>query len=200
MDANLGEKFASTPAFFRLLNMSTEASQPKAPCCDASGGTDRPTAVDFATQMRIHVALVTRDVAASTRFYERLFEQAPTKVRDRYAKFELAEPPLNLSLNEFARADPAAPGLAHHLGIQVKSTRAVERIARRMMEAGLEGREEEQVACCYAVQDKIWFTDPDGHQWEIFVVTDAESSAYAPQPAAEVAANEDDCCPPVCCT
>jgi ABC-type phosphate transport system substrate-binding protein len=24
--------------------------------------------------------------------------------------------------------------------------------------------------CCYALQDKVWVTDPDGNQWEIFVV------------------------------
>lgn len=147
--------------------------------------------------MRIHIALATKDVEASTAFYERLFDQRPTKVRDRYAKFELAEPPLNLSLNQVDVDVAGSAGLPHHMGIQVKSTAAVERIAKRMMAAGLEGREEEQVACCYAVQDKIWFSDPDGHQWEIFVVTEAESTQYAPMAAADV--EDRDCCEPTCC-
>jgi hypothetical protein len=27
-----------------------------------------------------------------------------------------------------------------------------------------------QTDCCYAVQDKIWVQDPDGNNWEVFVV------------------------------
>ncbi|MBX3329683.1 MAG: hypothetical protein KF722_04720 [Nitrospira sp.] len=26
------------------------------------------------------------------------------------------------------------------------------------------------LACCFARQDKLWFTDPDGNAWEIFTV------------------------------
>ena len=27
-----------------------------------------------------------------------------------------------------------------------------------------------QTTCCYAVQDKAWVNDPDGNEWEVFVV------------------------------
>ena len=34
---------------------------------------------------------------------------------------------------------------------------------------------EEATACCYAVQDKVWAVDPDGHKWEVFVVLEADA-------------------------
>jgi hypothetical protein len=34
---------------------------------------------------------------------------------------------------------------------------------------------EENVSCCYAVQDKVWVDAPDGEPWEIYtVLADAE--------------------------
>lgn len=27
-----------------------------------------------------------------------------------------------------------------------------------------------QTNCCYALQDKTWVNDPDGNEWEVFVV------------------------------
>jgi hypothetical protein len=27
-----------------------------------------------------------------------------------------------------------------------------------------------QTDCCYAIQDKTWVHDPDGNEWEVFVV------------------------------
>ncbi|MBW4677403.1 MAG: hypothetical protein KME52_26415 [Desmonostoc geniculatum HA4340-LM1] len=29
---------------------------------------------------------------------------------------------------------------------------------------------EDNTDCCYALQDKVWVTDPDGNRWEVFVV------------------------------
>jgi hypothetical protein len=36
--------------------------------------------------------------------------------------------------------------------------------------AGLFTRDEMQTNCCYATQDKTWVRDPDGNEWEAFVV------------------------------
>jgi hypothetical protein len=36
--------------------------------------------------------------------------------------------------------------------------------------AGLITRDEMQTDCCYATQDKTWVRDPDGNEWEAFVV------------------------------
>ena len=116
---------------------------------------------------KAHVALNVRDVDASVRFYQSLFSMAPNKVRPGYAKFDVASPPLNLSLNQ---GTPESPGTLSHLGIQVSSTEDVLAVRQQWLEAGLDPRDEMQTNCCYALQDKSWVTDPDGNHWEVFVV------------------------------
>jgi hypothetical protein len=48
------------------------------------------------------------------------------------------------------------------------------------MTAGLLTRDEMQTSCCYAVQDKTWVRDPDGYEWEVFVVLQDNLSETAP--------------------
>ena len=59
--------------------------------------------------LRPHLALTVSDVERSTEFYRALFGVEPTKERPGYAKFEVAEPALNFTLNEGERGD----GLVH---------------------------------------------------------------------------------------
>jgi catechol 2,3-dioxygenase-like lactoylglutathione lyase family enzyme len=122
---------------------------------------------EFATESRVHVALAVADVERSRAFYEALFGTAPCKVRSGYAKFEVAEPPLNLALNR-AEAVEGRRGVSH-FGVEVKSTRVVEAAASRLAQSGLATRRE-RVTCCFADQDKVYVTDPDGNEWEVFVV------------------------------
>jgi hypothetical protein len=61
-------------------------------------------------------------------------------------------------------------GALSHLGIQVASTEDVMAVRQRWMDAGLQTRDEMQTNCCYALQDKSWIHDPDGNEWEVFVV------------------------------
>ena len=56
------------------------------------------------------------------------------------------------------------------MGIQVASTEDVLAIRQQWNEAGLVTRDEMQTNCCFAIQDKAWVQDPDGNQWEVFVV------------------------------
>ncbi|MFO7565352.1 MAG: ArsI/CadI family heavy metal resistance metalloenzyme [Enhygromyxa sp.] len=160
--------------------------------------TQNTSAVEFATKMRVHVALACADVERSTAFYSELFGQAPTKVREGYAKFEVAEPPLNLTLND--SPEPPRQAFPAHFGVQVKSTGEVMTKLAAMTRAGFGARTEEGVGCCYAVQDKAWFEDPDGNNWEVFVVTEADipehSRPSADDPAVEAQAP---CCAPSCC-
>ncbi len=135
------------------------------------------SAVAFATPTRVHIALSVRDTERATTFYRHLFAQEPTKARPGYAKFEVADPPVNLTLNTDAE-QRTRPGPSAHFGVQVKSTQAVAQIAARLQAAGLNPRLEEAVSCCYAVQDKAWVTDPDGNAWEIFVVLEADAPDY----------------------
>lgn len=117
--------------------------------------------------LKAHVALNVRNVEASIDFYRKLFGIDPAKVREGYAKFDVHNPPLNISLNESA---VAGPGVLSHLGIQVASTEDVLSVRRQWTQAGLAVRDEMKTNCCYAIQDKTWVKDPDGNQWEVFVV------------------------------
>ena len=138
----------------------------------------KESAVEFATASRIHVGLPVKDLARSAAFYGTLLGQGPTKTRPRYAKFEVAEPPVNLALNEVGGATgPNSP--VAHFGIQVKSAAAVEEIAARLRQSGIETTVEENVTCCYAVQNKVWAADPDGNKWEVYVVLDNEGASHA---------------------
>lgn len=117
--------------------------------------------------LKAHLALNVRSVERSIEFYRRMLGLEPSKVRAGYAKFDVRQPPLNLTLNEVAFHDR---GALSHLGIQVASTEDVEAMRRRWSDAGLATRDEMGTNCCYALQDKTWVRDPDGNEWEAFVV------------------------------
>lgn len=116
---------------------------------------------------KLHVALNVNDLGESMRFYEALFGAAPVKVRTGYAKFDLDEPGVNLTLNE---RPVTTAGALNHLGIQVESTDEVLATKARWQTAGLQTEDELQTNCCYAIQDKVWAIDPNGYRWEVFVV------------------------------
>ena len=116
--------------------------------------------------LRPHLALTVSDVDRSLPFYRALFGIEPTKVRPGYAKFEVPDPALNFTLNEGERA---GLGAFNHAGIQVGSTDDVLRARARLVEEGLATFDEMDTTCCYAKQDKIWVTAPDGESWEVFV-------------------------------
>ena len=149
---------------------------------------NKPSAIQFPTESRIHMGLAVRNLEQSIHFYMTLFGQPPTKTRPNYAKFEVFEPPVNLSINEVA-GETAPPNPVTHFGIQLKSTDAVDRIAKRWRQSGLETTPEENVDCCYAVQDKMWVTDPDGNKWEVYVVLDDNGRNHA--------SASGECCPNV---
>lgn len=138
------------------------------------------SAVEFAGNCRLHVALTVSNLEASKRFYELLLGESPSKERPRYAKFEPADPSVNLSLNE-VDDEVSVEGGSAHFGVQVKSVAAVHAALERFKAAGIETITEEATTCCYAVQDKVWAVDPDGHKWEVFVVleADAKDELYA---------------------
>lgn len=144
---------------------------------------------------KAHVALHVRNLAHSLEFYRKLFAAEPVKLRPGYAKFDLALPALNFTLNESGSNAPLAPGSLSHLGIQVSSTEQVLEIRDRWSRAGLGTRDEMHTECCYALQDKAWARDPDGNEWEAFTVLEdlpAEKVLEHKSPSAA-------CCAPDCC-
>ncbi len=157
------------------------------------------SAVQFETESRIHMGLAVKDLQRSVDFYRTLFGRGPTKARPRYAKFEVAEPPVNLALNEVG-GDTGPNNPVAHFGIQVKTTGAVTEVAARLKTAGLETRTEEKVTCCYAVQNKVWATDPDGNKWEVYVVLDNDAAQH--HSSSTCCADRPDCCEDkaACCT
>lgn len=141
--------------------------------------------------LKAHVALKVKDVQSSIAFYRKLFGLEPSKVRQGYAKFDLSNPPLNLTLNEIPFA---SDGALSHLGFQVGSTEDVLALRERWTQKGLITRDEMKTDCCYALQDKTWARDPDGNEWEVFVVLEDNLPEKNPATAATAS-----CCAPTCC-
>ncbi len=127
--------------------------------------------------LKAHLALNVHDAARSVEFYTQMLGIEPSKIRTGYAKFDVHNPPLNLTLNEHSFGER---GALSHLGIQVASTDDVLAVRERWVEAGLITRDELQTSCCYALQDKAWVRDPDGNEWEVFVVLEDNLAETAP--------------------
>ena len=113
-----------------------------------------------------HVSLNVSNIDASVAFYEKVFAVPAIKRRPGYAKFDLAEPNLNLTMQQAPRTGVNAS----HFGMQVASSEDVAAAWTRFKQAGLKTLTEENTECCYALQDKVWVEDPDGNSWEVFVV------------------------------
>lgn len=127
--------------------------------------------------LKAHFALNVRNVEKSVEFYKKMLALEPSKIRAGYAKFDVQNPPLNLTLNEVTYSER---GALSHLGIQVASTDDVLLMRKAWMDSGLVTRDEMQTDCCYATQDKTWVRDPDGNEWEVFVVLQDNLQETAP--------------------
>ncbi|MCK9896259.1 ArsI/CadI family heavy metal resistance metalloenzyme [Frankia sp. AgB32] len=121
--------------------------------------------------VRVQLALNVSDVDAAVEFYTKLFGVEPAKRRPGYANFAVDVPPLKLVLieNPDARGTGVA-GALNHLGVEIESSAEVSAAASRLRASGLVTAVEENTACCYALQDKVWVDDPDGAPWEIYTV------------------------------
>jgi catechol 2,3-dioxygenase-like lactoylglutathione lyase family enzyme len=152
------------------------------------------------TVLKTHVALNVTNIEKSVAFYQAMFGLAPVKHKVDYAKFDIANPPLNLTLN--LALDIQQGGTLSHLGVQVASTEDVRAAVSRFKEAGLALFEEKDTNCCYALQDKVWVTDPDGNSWEVFVVKVGDTTpeenvgttSDSDRTHATVTSGQDSCC------
>jgi catechol 2,3-dioxygenase-like lactoylglutathione lyase family enzyme len=115
---------------------------------------------------RVQLALNVSNLDDAVAFYSKLFGTEPAKVRPGYANFAIAEPPLKLVLIE-GHGDG---GTLNHLGVEVATTDEVGATQARLADEGLATATEDEVACCYAVQDKVWVDGPDHEPWEIYTV------------------------------
>ena len=136
---------------------------------------------------RVQLALNVSNVDEAVDFYSRLFSAEPAKRKPGYANFALENPPLKLILFEA----PGKGATINHLGVEVASSDEVIEHTKRLAAEGFPVLTEEGVDCCYAVQDKVWVTDPDGASWEYYTVLENTESAV---PGCDDGACASGCC------
>jgi catechol 2,3-dioxygenase-like lactoylglutathione lyase family enzyme len=112
-----------------------------------------------------HLSLNVADLRRSVAFYQQLFGLPPAKLHDDYAKFELPEPPVILSL---VPHPPGSGGQLSHLGLRLPDDAALQALRARVEAAGLSVEEQCDTVCGYARQHKCWVKDPDGNFWEFY--------------------------------
>ncbi len=121
---------------------------------------------------RVQLALNVDNLAEGVAFYSKLFNTQPAKLKEGYANFAIAEPPLKLVLIE----NPGHGGSINHLGVEVDSSDKVHAEIGRLAGEGLFTEEEIGTTCCFATQDKVWVTGPGGEKWEVYtVLADSET-------------------------
>ena len=127
---------------------------------------------------RVQLALNVDDLDEAVTFYSKLFNTQPAKLKEGYANFAVAEPPLKLVLLE----NPGKGGTINHLGVEVESSDTVHSEIARLAGEGLFTDEEIGTTCCFATQDKVWVTGPAGEKWEVYtVLSDSETFGTSPQ-------------------
>ncbi len=144
-------------------------------------------ALPIAPAVRFHLSLNVSNLERSAAFYRILFGREPAKCRPDYAKFELDDPPLVLSLQPTA---PAAGGTLNHAGFRMPDSASLVAMQERLERAGIRSRREEGVECCYALQTKFWVTDPDQTLWEIYTLEEDLDHRGAGQSREQMLAQE----------
>ena len=125
-------------------------------------------------QNTFHVALNVDDIDAAVDRYRKILGIEPAKVRHDYAKFEIADPPVILSLSR-----GGTPGTLSHLGIRYPGTADVASETIRTKNAGVELFRQENATCCYAKADKFWVRDADAVPWEMYTLLEDVPAATA---------------------
>jgi hypothetical protein len=117
---------------------------------------------------RFHVHVHVDDLPRNIAFYSAMFDQQPTRTEPDYAKWMLADPPVNFAISTRG----SAPGV-DHLGIQVETAEELALLKANASNADMALLDEGQTTCCYAKSDKYWVTDPNGIAWEQFQTLDS---------------------------
>ena len=150
--------------------------------------------------LKTHIALNTPKFEESVEFYKAFLGLEPVKQKPGYAKFDVANPPLNLTLNKSKDLDK---GALNHLGIQVATSEEVWAAKERFKSAGIRTEDEKDVICCYALQDKVWIKDPNGYDWEVFVVKVLDTGIKHQKMkdnCCQESEKEEACCEESCCS
>jgi catechol 2,3-dioxygenase-like lactoylglutathione lyase family enzyme len=146
--------------------------------------------------MKMHLNLATRDLNASVAFYRTLLAADPAKHYSDYALFLTEDPGLELALSAGSGVDIQEGA---HYGVVAERAEIVDAALTRLRSAGYPIEVERDETCCYAVQNKVWATDPDGRRWETyFVIAESEARDNATTTCCQAddpaAAGASDCC------
>lgn len=156
------------------------------------------------SQNTFHVGIYVKDLPAAVEQYKKILGLEPAKVKEDYAKFELADPPVILALNLGGE-----PGTVHHLGIRYPETGQVAHELKRTKREGVAVLEQQGTTCCYAKSDKFWVRDADGMPWEMYtlladadVLSDTDPAVgelFRKGPSVDTQVDAESCCAPTCC-
>jgi len=135
------------------------------------------------SDQRVQLALNVKDIDDAVEYYGKLFGAEVNKRKPGYANFAIDEPPLKLVLFE----NPNADERINHLGVEVFDQKDIGAATDRFVKAGIAGEQEIAATCCYATQDKIWSTDPQGLRWEWYKVLDDSETFFGEEPKKEEA-------------
>ncbi len=126
--------------------------------------------------MRVQLALNVKNLDEAVDYYSKLFDAKVNKRKPGYANFAIDSPPLKLVLFE----NPDADERLNHLGVEVFDDEDVHAATERLKAAGMAERVEDAQTCCYATQNKVWTSDPQGMRWEWYrVIEDSETFGAA---------------------
>ncbi len=118
--------------------------------------------------MRLQLALNVDDLETAIKFYKDIFAVDVHKREAGYANFVVENPPLKLVLFEA----PEAEGRLNHLGVEVFDDADVAAAGERLEAAHVAYEADSEQVCCYAKQNKVQTTDPQGLMWEWYRVLD----------------------------
>jgi lactoylglutathione lyase len=128
---------------------------------------------------RFHVHVHVNDLQKNIAFYSAMFDQQPARTEADYAKWMLADPPVNFAISTRGNATGV-----DHLGIQVDSKDDLATLRGNAAKADMAVLDEGETSCCYARSDKYWVTDPQGIAWEQFHTLD-NIPVFSEKPAAK---------------
>ena len=145
---------------------------------------------------RVQLALNVSNIDEAIAYYSKMFGVGPAKVREGYANFAIADPPLKLVLIE----GHGEAGTLNHVGVELEDTQAVADKITHAQNVGLPIEVQESTTCCFAVQDKVWVKGGE-LAWEWYtVLADAPSdTSLTPMPIMLDVPNTGSCCGPEGC-
>lgn len=145
---------------------------------------------------RVQLALNVSNIDEAIAYYSKMFGVGPAKVREGYANFAIADPPLKLVLIE----GHGEAGTLNHVGVELEDTQAVADKITHAQNVGLPIEVQESTTCCFAVQDKVWVKGGE-LAWEWYtVLADAPTdTSLTPMPIMLGVPNTGSCCGPEGC-